>query len=152
MPSGQVTPLLPWPFQLKVWLPAFTETVPEYTVWPVELVIVRLAVAGDGAVKVQLAGLFVALESVAALPPIVTLLPMNCSALLQRNQRLQVGIHVDLLLDRGELDELLGELVGIERIERILVLQLRGEEREEFIEIAGELLHAGVSRGRRARR
>jgi hypothetical protein len=37
---------------------------------------------------------------------------------------LQIGIHVDLLLDRREFDQLLRELIGIERIERILVLQL----------------------------
>jgi hypothetical protein len=47
---------------------------------------------------------------------------------LHGNQRLQIGVHVDLLLDRSKLDELLGELVGVERIERILILQLRGQQ------------------------
>src|SRR6185295_20082386 len=42
---------------------------------------------------------------------------------------------VDLLLDRGELHELLGELVGVERIERVLVLQLRGEKLQERVEV-----------------
>ena len=58
--------------------------------------------------------------------------------LLHRDQRLHVGVHVDLLLDRGEFDQLLSELTGIERGERILVLQLRGQQLEKGIEIAGE--------------
>ena len=41
--------------------------------------------------------------------------------------RLFVGL--ELLLDAGELHELLGELVGVERIERVLVLQLRRQQR-----------------------
>src|SRR6202034_3745440 len=42
--------------------------------------------------------------------------------LLQRDQGLHVGVHIDLLFDRGEFDELLGELIGVERVERVLVL------------------------------
>jgi hypothetical protein len=59
---------------------------------------------------------------------------------------LQIGVHVDLLLDRSKLDQLLRKLIGIERIERILVLQLRGQELQKRIEIAGELLR-GVGAG-----
>jgi len=40
------------------------------------------------------------------------------------------------LLDTRKLDELLGELVGVERIERILILQLRGQQRQEGLEVA----------------
>ena len=42
--------------------------------------------------------------------------------LLQRDQRGELRVHVDLLLDARELHQLLGELVGVERIERVLVL------------------------------
>ena len=76
--------------------------------------------------------------------------------LLQRNQGLQVRVLVDLLLDRGEFDELLGELVGVERGERILVLQLRGQQLQKRIEIAGDLLRCvdvgGPGAGRTGRR
>ena len=41
--------------------------------------------------------------------------------LLQRNQRGERVVGVELLLDAGEFDQLLGELVGVERIERILI-------------------------------
>jgi len=48
------------------------------------------------------------------------------------------------------------ELIGAERMERVLILQLRGEQRQEGVEVPGELLraeHAGRLRGtvRRAR-
>src|SRR4029077_8038433 len=69
--------------------------------------------------------------------------------LLHRDQRLQVRVHVDLLLDGRELDQLLGELIGVERIERILVLQLRGQEFQEGIEIAGQLLRSDDAGGLR---
>ena len=42
----------------------------------------------------------------------------------------------------GELDQLLGELIGIERIERVLVLQLRGQKGQEGVVVAGELLRS----------
>jgi hypothetical protein len=51
------------------------------------------------------------------------------------------------LLNPGELDQLLGELVGVERRERILVLQLCGQQLEKGIEIAGELLRRTGARG-----
>ena len=51
--------------------------------------------------------------------------------LLQLDQRGELLVHVDLLLDLGELHELLGELVGVERFERVLVLQLRGQQPQE---------------------
>ena len=35
------------------------------------------------------------------------------------------------LLDAGELHQLLGELIGVERVQRVLVLQLRGEQLQE---------------------
>ena len=58
----------------------------------------------------------------------------------ERDQRLQIVVGVDLLLDAGELHELLRELVGVHRAQRILVLQLRRQQRQERVEIAGELL------------
>ena len=45
---------------------------------------------------------------------------------------------MQLLLDAGELHELRSELVGVERIERVLVLQLGGQQRQEGLEIVGE--------------
>ena len=38
-------------------------------------------------------------------------------------------LALPLLLDAGELHQLLGKLVGVERIERVLVLQLRRQQR-----------------------
>ena len=60
--------------------------------------------------------------------------------LLQRYQRRQRVVGVELLLDAGEFDQLLGELVGVERIERVLVLQLRRQQGQEALEVAGDLL------------
>ena len=57
--------------------------------------------------------------------------------LLHGDEALQVGVHVDLLLDRSKFDQLLRKLIGIERIEWILILQLRRQELQERIEIAG---------------
>jgi hypothetical protein len=45
--------------------------------------------------------------------------------LLQPDQSRELRVHVDLLFNAGKLDELLGELIGVERIERVLILQLR---------------------------
>ena len=53
-------------------------------------------------------------------------------------------MDVELLLDPGELHELLGELVGIQRIQRILVLQLRGQQLQERREVSGDLLEASA--------
>src|SRR6185312_3701610 len=47
----------------------------------------------------------------------------------------EILVGVDLLLDPGELYQLLRELVGIHRRQRILVLQLRCEQRQEGVEI-----------------
>jgi len=49
-------------------------------------------------------------------------------------------------LDTGEFDELLGELVGIQRVERVLVLQLRGQQRQKSLKVVGD---AGGGRRRR---
>ena len=73
------------------------------------------------------------------------------SHLLQRDEGLQLRIHVHLLLDAGELDELLGELVGVERVERILILELGGQQRQEGLEVPGDraLIDPGSARRRR---
>src|SRR6202034_1127507 len=60
--------------------------------------------------------------------------------LLQGYQRRQGVVGVELLLDAGEFNQLLGELVGVERIERILVLQLRRQQGQKALKIAGDLL------------
>ena len=57
------------------------------------------------------------------------------------DQGLQIGVGVDLLLDLAVFDQLLGELVGVHRAGGILVLQLGGEQRQEGVEIARQLLH-----------
>ena len=62
--------------------------------------------------------------------------------LLQRNQRRQRVVGVELLLDAGEFNELLGELVGIQRIEWVLVLQLRRQQLQEALKVAGDLLRS----------
>ena len=59
--------------------------------------------------------------------------------LLQGNQRCQRVVGVELLLDAGEFDQLLGELVGVERAERILVLQLGRQQLQKALKVAGDL-------------
>jgi hypothetical protein len=51
-------------------------------------------------------------------------------------------VAAKLLLDAGERNELLRELIGIERLKRILVLQLRGQQRQKRLEIGGKRLPA----------
>ena len=58
--------------------------------------------------------------------------------LLHRDQGRQVFVGLELLLDAGELHQLLGELVGVERIERVLVLQLGRQQGQEALEVSGE--------------
>ena len=90
---------------------------------------VTVALAGVEVVRLQVAGVLVALDSVAELPPTVMVEPTSClGRLLHGDKALQVGVHVNLLLDRSKFDQLLRKLIGIERIERILVLQLRDQE------------------------
>ena len=50
---------------------------------------------------------------------------------------------MDLLLDAGELDQLRGELVGVQRLERILVLQLGDQQGQELVEVVAELALVG---------
>jgi len=93
------------------------------------LVIVIAAVPPADAFKLHDAGLPVAFERVAVAVECDRrtnkLQGLGCCrGLLQRDQRLHVGVHVDLLLDRRELDQLLSELIGIEWTEWILILQL----------------------------
>ena len=59
-------------------------------------------------------------------------------ALLDFDQRLELIVLLELLLDAGKLHELRGELVGVERIQRVLVLQLRRQQRQEGLEIVRE--------------
>src|SRR6202021_1427835 len=67
--------------------------------------------------------------------------------LLQGYQRRQRVVGVELLLDAGEFDELLGKLVGVERIEWILILQLRRQQGQEALKVAGDLLGSQCVRG-----
>ena len=59
-------------------------------------------------------------------------------------------VGLDRLLDRAELDELRGELVGVHRRERVLVLELGGQELQEAVEVVREadLALGGTARGR----
>src|SRR5215208_5159723 len=58
----------------------------------------------------------------------------------RRQEGRERGVRFQLLLDRGELHELLRELVGVERVERALVLELRREQHQEGIEVLGDAL------------
>ena len=59
--------------------------------------------------------------------------------LLQRYQGAREFVFdLDLLLDLRELDQLRRELVGVDRAQRILVLQLRRQQLQERREIAGD--------------
>ena len=50
---------------------------------------------------------------------------------------------MDLLLDAGELDQLRGELVGVQRLQRILVLQLGDQQGQKLVEVVAELALVG---------
>ena len=63
---------------------------------------------------------------------------VGCVDSLQRNERGQLVVLLELLLDLRELHELLGELVGVERVERVLVLELRRQQCQEGLEIRRE--------------
>jgi hypothetical protein len=69
-------------------------------------------------------------------------------SLLQRHQGGELGVGLELLLDLSELHELLRELVGVERTGRVLVLELRREQRQEGLEIAGNRVRIDARRGR----
>jgi hypothetical protein len=47
------------------------------------------------------------------------------------------------LFDAGKLHELCGKLVGVERIERVLILQLRRQQRQEGLEVVGDARRRG---------
>jgi hypothetical protein len=49
-------------------------------------------------------------------------------------------VDADLLFDAGELHQLFGELVRVHRLERVLVLDLRGEDGEEGVEVVSTAL------------
>ncbi len=56
----------------------------------------------------------------------------------RRQQLPERVVGLDRLLDGAELDQLLGELVRIHRRERVLVLELGGQQLQEAVEIVGE--------------
>src|SRR5690606_28544064 len=56
----------------------------------------------------------------------------------------QQVVGQQLLLDPGHLGQLGGELVGVHRRQRVLVLQLRGQQRQEGLEIARQHGAAGI--------
>ncbi len=60
------------------------------------------------------------------------------------DQGLEQVVGEQLLLHPGHLHQLLGEGVGVERRGRVLVLQLRGEQRQEGLVARGEV---GLARG-----
>jgi len=68
--------------------------------------------------------------------------------LLQRDQRGQLIVGLELLLDRSELHQLLSELVGVQWIERILVLQLRRQQCQEGLKVSSECGVGGRAQGR----
>ncbi len=73
--------------------------------------------------------------------------------LLDLHQRGELIVGLELLLDLRELHELLGELVGVQRIERVLVLQLRGQQQQEGLEIVRDAApRVARGAGRRAGR
>ena len=108
-------------------------------------------VAIDGLRNVERPG-GAAVASAAVAPSTATVSPTKlsacvaCAVLLQRNQRGELVVRLELLLDLRELHELLGELVGVERVERILVLELRGQQLQEGLEVAGDGLAIDADR------
>ena len=111
-------------------------------VWPVALLM--LTVAGGGLGHRRDSRWRVPLDSGAVAPSTADRLADELErggvlrGLLQRDQRGELVVGLELLLDLRELHELRGELVGVERIERVLVLELRGEQRQEGLEVAGD--------------
>src|SRR5262249_26874679 len=69
--------------------------------------------------------------------------------LLDRDERGELIVLLHLLLDLRELDELGGELVGVERVKRILVLELGRQQGEEGREVARDrgFVDRAVGRG-----
>jgi hypothetical protein len=65
-------------------------------------------------------------------------------------ERAQQGVEplvgLDLLLDAGELRELSHELGAVQRLQRVLVLQLRGHQPKEHVVVLRDLVL--VDRGR----
>ena len=95
---------------------------------------VTVALVGLVALRVQVALLLV---SGAVAPLTTTVWPtsasavVDCAVVSSETRLLNVSFGLHLLLDAGELHELLGELIGVERIERVLVFQLRGQQLQE---------------------
>ncbi len=58
---------------------------------------------------------------------------------LQGDQLVQLAVGPDRLLDVGELNELFGELVRIQRRQGILMLQLDRQQHQEVVEGAGQV-------------
>src|SRR5207244_4457177 len=56
-------------------------------------------------------------------------------------------VHAGQLLELGELRQLRGQLVGLERRERVLVLELRDEELEKLFLVDGLALRQSAGRG-----
>src|SRR5713226_7919179 len=69
---------------------------------------------------------------------------------LQRDQRGQLIVGLELLFHPCELYQLLGELVGVQRIKRVLVLQLRRQQRQKRLKVSGKRRVAGRTGPRRA--
>ena len=82
---------------------------------------------------------------------------VGASAGQRVEDRVEPGVRADLLLDAGEGGELGHELGGFHRLQRILILHLRGQKFQEGVEIAGQRrgrafglvgLRAGLGAGR----
>ena len=125
MPAGHVVPSLPTPFHVKGWAPELTAPVALKAVWPFGAVIVIVAVAGWVELSIHVAWL---LANCAVVPFTTTVAPTSesacvvCALCCSDTSVLSVLFGLHLLLDTGELDELLGELIGVHRTERILIL------------------------------
>ena len=112
------------------------------TVCPLLLAIVMVTVELDGMFSSQVAD---ELVRDVVLPLTTAVLPTKpsawvaCVVCCSETSVGELIVGLELLLDAGELDELLGELVGVQRIERVLVLQLRRQELQEGLEVSGQL-------------
>ena len=68
--------------------------------------------------------------------------------LLQRHQAFEVLVLLHLLFDAGEQNQLISELVRIERRQRILELELRRQDGKEVVQIIGQIRQCLARRAR----
>jgi hypothetical protein len=58
----------------------------------------------------------------------------------ERNKAVEFLVGIDLLFDARECNQLVRELGRVHRVQRVLILQLRGKQGQELVEIRRKAL------------